>query len=452
MAPDVDRGPEAGGGVDPGVAGGGTVKVTVSELEPCKRGLEVEIPGERVSEEIERAFRDYSRRVRLDGFRQGRIPMEVVRRRFGKEVQDEVVGKMVREYAARALEEKKLHPVHDPVLDVVTYHSGKPLTFKATFEVRPVVSASGYHKIPVAIARREVTDEMIEASLLGLAERAAKLETLTGRPVQKGDYVVGTLSCRFIKGRGKNLLNEPLLLEAGSEKNHPDFNAAVLGAEAGQSRSFETDYPDDWSAEALRGCTVAYTIEIKEIKKKVVPPLDDELAREIGTFQSLQELREKVSGELHRRAKEAEAGEAKDKILAHLVEKHPFEVPNTLVESQIDGRLEGVVREMMARGIEPTKAPVNWQEERTKMRPAAVQGVRAGLVLEAIAAQEGIEATEEEVNAWFREEARRQNTSVTSLKDELTENGRLTGLRRQIVREKVLDFLLDDATITHEGK
>lgn len=428
------------------------MKVTVSELNPCKRGLEIEVPGEEVSLEIERTFREYSRRARVPGFRQGRIPLEIVRRRFGKEVQDEVVGKMVREYAARALEEKKLQPVQDPVLDDVAYQSGKPLTFKATFEVRPPVSASGYHKVPVTIARREVTAEAIDATLQGLAERAAKLEALTGRPVQKGDYIVGVLSCRFIKGKGRNLSNEPLVLEAGSDKNHPDFNAAVLGLEAGQSRSFETTYPADWSAEALRGCTVAYTIEIKEIKKKVVPPLDDDLARELGKFQSLQELKDQVTDQLRRRAREAEAAEAKDQILAYLVDRHPLEVPDTLVESQIDGRLEGIVREMIARGVEPTRAAVDWQEERRKLRPAAVSSVRAGLILDAIGAQEGIEAKEEDVNDWLRDEARRRNASVTALKDDLVENGRLAGLRRQIGREKVLDFLLDDATITHEGK
>src|SRR5207245_817755 len=162
-------------------------------------------------------------------------------------------------------------------------------------------------------AKRAVTEEMIQSSLLGLADRAAKLEAIAGRPVQKGDYVVGTLSCQFLKGKGRNLVNEPLLLEAGSANNHPDFNAAILGLEAGASKSFETTYADDWSAESLRGCTVAYTIEVKEIKNKVVPPLNDDLAREMGHFQNLDELRTKVTDELRRRAGDAEKDEAKDR-------------------------------------------------------------------------------------------------------------------------------------------
>ncbi len=428
------------------------MKVVVSELNSCKRGLEVEVPGEQVSEEIEKTFRLYSRRARVPGFRQGKIPLDVVRRRFGKDVEGEVIERMVREYALKALDEKKLQPVHDPVLDEVKYQSGKPLTFKATFEVRPAVSVSGYHKIAVTVGRHEVTDEMIQASLQGLAERAAKLEALSGRPVQKGDYIVGTLSCRFVKGKGKTLVDEPLLLEAGSDKNHPDFNAAVLGREAGETSTFETTYGDGWGAEALRGCTVAYTIVVKEIKKKIVPPLNDDLAREVGNFQSLAELRTKVVDELTRRSKESEQIETRDKILSRLVAEHKFEVPESLIEAQIDNRLEGIVREMMGRGIDPTKAPVNWQEEREKVRPAATDMVRAGLILESIAIQEGIETTEEDANVWLREEARRAGASPSVLKERLAENGRLAGVRRQIVREKSLDFLVRDATITHEGK
>ncbi len=428
------------------------MKVVVNELDSCRRGLEVEIPGEHVSEELERAYREYSRRARVPGFRPGKTPMDVVRRRFGKEVQDEVIGRMVREHVLRALDEKKLQPVQDPVLDEVSYETGRPLTFRATFEVRPVVSVSEYHKIPVTVARREVTEEMVEESVRGLADRAAKLEAVEGRPVQKGDFVVGTLSCRFLKGKGKNLADEPLFLEAGAENNHPEFNAALLGLQAGDSKSFEVAYPEDYRAESLRGCTVAYSLTVKEIKKKVVPPIDDELAKELGNFQSLAELREKVRSEVERRARAAEEAEAKDKILAALVERHGFEVPPSLVEAQVDGRLEEIVREMVAEGIDPTKASVDWREERERLRPVAARTVRAMLILEAIAVQEGIEATEEDVNAWLRDGARRHNTSVGALKERLAGNARLTGLRRQIVREKVLDFLMNDATITREGK
>ena len=428
------------------------MKVVVNELEGCKRGLEVEVPSEQVVEEVERSFKEYSRHARVPGFRQGKIPIDIVRRRFGKEVRDEVIGRMVRELSLKALEEKKLDPVTDPVLDEVNYEDGRPLTFKATFEVRPVVSVSDYHGIQVEITRRQVTDEMIEASVRELADRAAKLELVTDRPAQKGDFIVGTLSCRFIKGKGKNLADEPLFLEAGAENNHPDFNAAILGTQAGDTRSFETAYPDEERAGSLRGATVAYTLLIKEIKKKVVPIIDDDLAKELGNFQSLAELRERVKGELDKRARAAEGAEARDKILSYLVERQAIVVPSAMVEAEVDRRLEAIVREMMAEGKDPTKAQIDWQEERARLVPAATQAVRAMLLLEAIAVQEGLEATEDDVNNWLRDEAKRHNITVSALKDRLAQNARLAGLRRQIVREKSLDFVMNGANIRHEVK
>ncbi len=426
------------------------MKVVVNELERCKRGLEVEVPPDTVSDEMERAFREYATRAKVPGFRKGKTPMAVVRKRFGGEVREEVVGRMVREFAYKALEERKLEPVQAPVLDEVKYESGQPLTFKATFEVRPVVKVSEYKAIPVKVTPRKVTAEMVENSVKGLAERAAKLEAISGRPVQKGDYAIGTLACRFVKGRGKELKGEPLFLEAGAEKNHPDFNAAVLGLNAGDSRSFETSYPDDYNAAALRGCTVSYTIELKEIKEKVVPPLDDDLAKELGSLQSMEELRGKVREELERHAQEAERSEARNKILAELVRRHPMDVPESMIDQQIDGRLESIAREMMARGVDPTKSDVNWAEERDKLRPASTDAVRATLILDAVASAETITATEEDLNSWLRNEAGKHNMSVGSLKEKLAENARLSGVRKQIVREKSLDFLLRDAIITHE--
>jgi trigger factor len=428
------------------------MKVVVNELEGCKRGLEVEIPSEQVSEELEKSIREYSRHARVPGFRQGKIPLDVVRQRFGKDVREEVVGRMVREYSFKALEEKKLQPVDAPVLNHVHYEAGQPLTFKATFEVRPVVSVTDYHGIPIAVAKRQVSPEMVQAALADLAERAAKLEEVTGRPVQKGDFVVGTLSCRFLKGKGKSLADEPLFLEAGAENNHPDFNAAILGAEAGDVRSFETTYPDEEKAGALRGCSVSYTIKIKELKKKVLPNIDDNLAKELGDFSGLAALEEKVRSELERRAKSSEEAEAKDKILSYLVERHPIEVPVAMIEAEVDRRLESIVREMISEGKDPSKLQVDWNEERAKLIPGATKTVRAMLILEAMAEQEGIQATEDDVNGWLKEEARRRQTTVGALKDQVAQSERLSGLRRQIVREKSLDFAFNGANITHEVK
>jgi trigger factor len=195
---------------------------------------------------------------------------------------------------------------------------------------------------------------------------------------------------------------------------------------------------------------VAYTLELQEIKKKIVPPLDDDLAKELGTFSSLQELREKVREELGRRLESSERAEARQRLLADLVARHKVEVPDAMVEAQLDGHLEGLARGMIERGVDPMKSDVNWPEERERARPIAVDAVRAMLILDAIAAREAIEATEEDVNEWLKDEARRHRTNVAAVKEKFAQSARLTSVRRQIVREKSLDIVLRDATITHE--
>jgi trigger factor len=222
--------------------------------------------------------------------------------------------------------------------------------------------------------------------------------------------------------------------------------------QAGETRSFEVDYPADYNAVSLRGALVDYTLVLKEIKRKVVPPIDDDLAKEFGTFSSLEELRTRVREEVARRAAETERAEARQRILMDLVRRHQVEVPDAMIEAQLDGRLEGLAREMIARGIDPTKAGVDWAEERTRARPAAVDAVRAMLILDAIAANERLEATDEDVNEWLKEEARRQKSNVAAVKEKLVQSSRLTGVRRQLVREKSLDYLLQGANITREPR
>jgi trigger factor len=426
------------------------MNVVVNELERCKRGLEVTIPNVRVADEMARAFQEYAHHARVPGFRKGKIPLDVVRRRFGKEVRDEVIGRLVRDEALRILEDRRLDPVEAPVLEEVTWEDGQPLKFRATFEVRPRIDVTDYRGLSVTVTKHAVTDEMVETSMRGLAERAARLEAIAGRPVQKGDFIVGTLSCRFLKGKGKNLKDEPLLLEAGSEENHPDFNAAILGMSAGETKTFEVDYPADYNAVSLRNSTVEYALVLTEIKKKVVPEIDDALAKEIGSFASVEEMRARVRSEIERRAAAAERDEARQGVLADLVKRHPIDVPESMVEAQLDARIEAMAREMIARGIDPAKAEVDWPGERERARPAAADAVRAMLLLDAIAVREKIEASEEDLNEVLKEEARRHNASVASVKEKLGQSARLASLRRQIVREKSLDFVLRDATITPE--
>jgi trigger factor len=301
--------------------------------------------------------------------------------------------------------------------------------------------------------RREVsvTDEMVEQNLAALRERAAKYSTRADRKAEDGDVVVGILSGRFLEGKGKDFSGEAITMRVGSEDNHPEFNTALAGVGAEETRTFQVRYPEDYPSGVLAGRVVEYSLLAREVKVREVPPLDDDLAKEIGEFQTLADLREHIRQEMGRRGNAAADAEAKDKILTTLVEKHEFEVPDALVEGQLDRQVEDAVRDLLVKGIDPQHAEVNWKEEREKGRPMAVKRVRAMLILETIAAREALTASADDVNERLRHEAKRQQISVADLKQQLARKGHLEGLERQLQREKALDFLLDHATISREG-
>jgi trigger factor len=427
------------------------MKVTISELNGTKRGMEVEIPAEIVTQEIDRALESYRRRARIPGFRSGHIPLTVVKQRFGKQVEGDVLQHLIDEYAHRALEERQIQPVQHPVLDEYDYRHGQPFVFRTTFEVRPDVRVLDYQGIPITRREVAVPEEAVQESLESLRERAARYSTQEGRKAEDTDVVVGTMSGRYLEGKGKDFADEPFTMTVGAERNHPDFNAQLKGIASGESRSFQVRYPADYPSGVLAGRLVEYTLVAREVKVKELPALDDELAKEIGEFSSLDSLRTHVREELERRERGAEAGEAKDKILTHLVERNAFDVPESMVEQQMDRQLEDTMRLLLVQGIDPQHAEVNWREEREKGREMATRRVRAMLILESVAQQESLEVSQEEIGRRLEHEARRQKVSVSELKERLGRKGHLDGLERQVLREKALDFLLDRATITREA-
>jgi len=247
------------------------MKVTISELNSCKRGMEVEVPPEVVTSEMTKALEAYQHKARIPGFRRGKIPLSVVKQRFGKQVEGEVLSRLIEEFAHRALEEKRIEPIHHPVLDEYDYRQGEPFVFRTTFEVRPALQVEGYRALEVERREAEVTEDRVETALASLRERAAKYSTREGRKAEPGDVVVGSLSGRFLEGKGKNFQNEPITMTAGAEDNHPDFNAALAGIGAGETRNFQVRYPSDYPSGNLAGRLVEYVLAAREVKVKELP-------------------------------------------------------------------------------------------------------------------------------------------------------------------------------------
>ncbi|HZE88497.1 MAG TPA: trigger factor [Verrucomicrobiae bacterium] len=424
------------------------MKVSVTDLGPCRKSVAVELPPAVIRDEYEKAFRDFSRGVRLDGFRKGKVPKHVVEQRFGKEIEQEVVEHLIRDYSASALEESGLEPLHTPILKDYKFGRESGLSFVTEFEVRPKIVATGYRNLSVPRRTVEVKDADVAAALEDLRERAARYEGVEGRGVEAGDHILADVTGTIEGTDHEPFRNDDVFFEIGSAGPHPELTDEIRGMAPGGERTFGILYPQDHPNTGFAGKRVVYSIRLKEIKSKVLPELDDEFAKTVGSTDTLASFRERVRDDLQRIGNLRERDEARRRALDLVLEANAsVEVPESLIDDQVEGEIEDTIRSMSSQGMDPRNAGVDWDEIRKEHREPARRFVRGILLLDAVGETEKLEVGDGEIDAALDREAARRKTSADALRARWEKEGRLDSLKRQILREKVLDFLLTPANI-----
>jgi trigger factor len=424
------------------------MKVSVTETGSCRRSLSVDVPPDAVEAEFERVRRNFARKVKLDGFRQGKVPRHILDQRYGKEIEQEVVEQLIHSASEDAIHEAGLRPLHAPVLKDYKFARATGLSFVTEFEVRPRVTASGYRGLKITRQPVEVKETDVLHALDTLRERHARFEPIESRGVETGDHVLMDVEGSFEPGQGEPFSSPDAFFEIGSAGPHPEFTDEIHGMKLGEERTFGVKYPSDHPTAGLAGKRVIYKVKVKDVKVRHLPELNDEFAKELGSFDSLTALRERVREDLTAGATAREKDEARRQALDRIVEAHSaIEVPEALVDDQIEGYVEEVMRSMVARGMDPREARVDWEEIRREQREPARKSVRAMLLLDAIAEQEKLQTDDAELVATIEREAARRKTSPSALRAKWDKEGRTDSLKRQILREKVLDFLLSSANI-----
>lgn len=425
------------------------MKVDYAEESSVKKSLTFEIEPEVVDREIAERSKHYAHRVKLPGFRPGKVPAHVIKQRFRAQVLEDVAEKLVNKVVRDELEGRGLRPVATPRVTELKIDENQPLTFKAEFEVLPLVELPEYKGLPVKARRAEVTEEAIDKEIDRLREEAARYDPVEGRPAREGDHVV--LEVVFTKEDGtKGKRDEDVMVEVGSKDNHQDLNAALVGMEAGQTKDVTLTYGEDHESESLRGKTVPYTVTVQAIKTKVVPAADDEFAKDLGEFGSLSELRDKVRGQLLATEERKADRETKNALLEALVQRASFEVPDALVERHMMARTENAARGLALQGIDPSKVGVDWEKYRDAQREESVKAAKADILLDEIARREGIEALDSEVDAEVARYAERLKKTKESVRARMEKEGDVSALRARIREEKVLDLLKANARMELE--
>ena len=321
----------------------------------CQRELEIEIPAEVVEKETQRVTREFTRLARIPGFRPGKAPAELVRRRFWDDIKSEVLHSLIPSSLQNAFREGNLNPVGNPSIAELQFEPAKPLRFKASFEVLPEFTLGEFKGLSVEAAKVEVTDQDVERELERLREQAATYVPVEDRPAEDGDTVVASLVGVVTNAKEKR---EPLVLDEvevhlGEEGTMEAFSQGLQGVRAEEERQFNAPYPDGYPDARLAGQTVAFTARVKAVRQKQLPALDDKFAQQVGNYKTVQELTQKLRQDMQQAAARQEKELTQQRLLDELLSRHEFPLPEALVQHQIDMRLERRVRALVAQGIDP---------------------------------------------------------------------------------------------------
>lgn len=426
------------------------MKAELVDVNETRRDLSIEVPSEIVAEAIGHAAAKLGKQARIPGFRPGKVPSNVIRQRFKPQIMQDVAEHLISKAVGDALIEKNVEPISTPDIKDLVLEEGKPLTFKASFDVVPSFDPGDLSTIEATEPSRAVADEAVNQSLEQLRERNARYEAVEGGSVEAGHTVVVGLERQGTDKDGKLGevdKHEQVNIELGAPSNPPGFDAEVIGMTPGSSKSFTITYPEDYAIPELAGGTVNYTVNLKEIKKRVVPALDDELAKDLGDFASLEDLRKRIREDLEHEAMHAAERQVRQDVMKQLASRVPFPVPASLVDREIDRRLEDFARRLMEQRIDPRQANIDWNAFREGQRAPATEAVGSAIVLDEIAKREQIEVTEEDMNAELQRYADQTGHNLASIRARLQKDGELGRLAAGLRREKAVAHVMSKAQI-----
>jgi len=447
------------------------MKTEFIDVNETRKNLVVEIPSTTVDAEFDKIARDYGKAARIPGFRPGKVPAKVVRQRFRDQILHDVAHGLIPRAVDEALRERGVEPVDTPDIKDVVVEEGQPLKFTATFDTVPPIDPGDYATIQLHRGGTTVDEAAVEQALAGLRERGARYEPIEHRGVEKGDSVlmdlVRTTAAEHAEGDEvdheghamdrhvghdhdhgtKSDNHQNVTVDIGAAANPPGFDQQLTGLTAGAEKTFDITYPDDYAIKELAGTTVSYDVTIKAIRKRIVPELDDEFAKDLGDFASLDALRARVREDLEHEARHEADRELRAELMKQLATRVSFEVPQALLEREIDRRVEEFVRRLIDQQIDPMKTNINWEEFRERQREAAAEAVRGALVLDEVARRESVAISSDEIEAEIAKYAERTGRTPAAVRARLEKEGGIGRLYSGLRRERAIDFLLSRATI-----
>jgi trigger factor len=424
------------------------MKVQIENTGPFEKKIFFEIPREVVSQEVDSTYRTLNRNVKVKGFRPGKVPRSILERYYKAQVESEVISKLIEDSFGKAVEEHHLTPVAAPNVVDRAFEPGKDFTYSVTVEVKPEFGVEGYRGLEVEKPAVLVKEEEVEARLKGLQEAHAQLKPVEAdRPVQEKDLAVvdfeGSLGGKPLEGWKV----KDQLVEVGSRSLVGGLDQQLAGLPLRQERDLVVALPDDYPRKELAGKEINVRVQVKEIKEKILPVLDDEFSKEAGDFQNLQELKDRLRKNLEEQKQSQATQAAKEKLLDLLREKHPFAIPRSMIDRQAENIMARTELQFARQGIKLDSANLDSEKLRESIRPSAEKEVRGSLILEKVAEAEKIAVSDAELEQKLEQLAAQMNQRVEAVKSFYQKKDRLGDLRAMMLEEKTLDFLLSQANV-----
>ncbi len=410
-------------------------------IEGCKHELEITVPVEDIRKETDRVVADIQKRAKLPGFRPGKAPAGIIRTRFHSEIRQDVLEAILPKAFHAKAESEHLQVVSTPSVKDIHFHDGEPLRFKAEFEVAPEFELKEYRGLPVTYEDPEVTDEEVETRIGTIRDQKAEYVNEDPRPLADGDFAV--VSLHSIAGvEGEQINNDDMMLHIGDPETMLEFSENLRGVSPGEEREFDVKYPDDYTQARIAGKVVRFDVKVKAVRRKELPEVNDEFAKDLGDYQNLEELKNAVRTSIQAEKTRAAQEEAKSKIIDELVNQHEFAVPEAFIDRQIE---RTVSSHFLSRGIDPRHLKLDWDKVKENQRDRAIRDVRASLLLERVADKEGIHATNDEVDREVQRIARQDREPVAAVRMKLEKDGTLGRIASHIRTDKTLSFLFEHA-------
>ena len=425
------------------------MKISVEEISEIARKVKVELPEDTVNRHLKKAYQQLNRTAKVRGFRPGKVPLAILKRQYADQVHHEVGLELVNETLMEALEQTEIEVVGQSDLDREPLREGEPFRYSFIVEVRPEVVVNDYQKIPAQRKQLVVNEEEVDTELELRRQANSYLKSLDEpRPIQQGDHAVLDFKA-FAEGKPvPDGEAKGFHLEVGGNRFNPDFETKLIGASKGEQREIEVTFPPDYGNKNLAGKKATIQVVIQDIKEQGLPELDDEFAKNLGDFDNFEDLRTAVRQELESKKEQQVDAEVWTQILDELISRNPFDVPQSMVEQELQRMLDTIRYRLSAQNLTLEQAGMDEETFKERNREAAERRVRTTIFLEKIAHQESLEIGDEEVDLGLHTSAKDMNQSYEQVRDFYKNNNLMEPYKRQLMEEKVIKFLRDHADVT----